>query len=291
MDIFTGKKSAGIGYSLFFCLFVLISFIGQTVLQLVCETESFAYKFIYSFFSCITMLLIIVLFSVKRKEKLVETVNLKKFNPTFLIFSFLIFASMYFGMGLVNDYISTFFKNIGLNIVDTSIKMNNVKEYLGFIFSLAILPAVFEEMFFRGFLLTSLKNVSPIKSIIFVSLCFSLYHGNVSQLIYQFVYGFFLGALAYSSKSIIPSIIAHFLNNFIILTILFFEWDVAYLNYNVALVVIGLVVLALMLTWFIIRTVKKTKNENFENVLGAYTYAVIGFILTILMIVLNLVAL
>ncbi|MBQ0099380.1 MAG: CPBP family intramembrane metalloprotease, partial [Firmicutes bacterium] len=194
-------------------------------------------------------------------------------------------------LGLINEYVSSFFEKIGLNILDTNIEINNTKEYICFVLSLAILPAIFEETFFRGFMLSSLKKVSPFKSIIFVSLCFSLYHGNVSQLIYQFIFGFFLCALTIFSKSIIPSIIAHFLNNFIILSIIYFKWDIAYLNYNITLIVIGLIVLVSLFVLFMIKTKKEIKGKQFEGVLDSYIFALIGFILTILLIVLNLVGL
>ena len=222
MDIFTGKKSAGIGYSLCFCLFVLLSFIGQTILRSIFSENSFAYTFGCSFFSILSFLLVTLFFSLKRKEKYSLTVSFKKFNPVFIVFSLLILFGMYFGLGLINDIVSDFFEKIGLHVLNTNVKIDNQKEYICYVVSLAILPAIFEEFFFRGFMLSSMKSVSPIKGIIFVSLCFALYHGNVSQLIYQFIFGFFLGALAYSSKSVIPSIIAHFLNNFIILSILLY---------------------------------------------------------------------
>ncbi|MBQ0099601.1 MAG: hypothetical protein KBS91_03540, partial [Firmicutes bacterium] len=83
MDIFTGKKSAGIGYSICFCLFVLISFIGQAILRSFCSADSFPYTFGCSFFSVLSFFLVTVFFSVKRKENYFLTVNIKKFNPIY----------------------------------------------------------------------------------------------------------------------------------------------------------------------------------------------------------------
>ena len=48
------------------------------------------------------------------------------------------------------------------------------------------------------------------------ALTFALYHGSFAQLIYQFIYGAMLFALFKAFDNIIPCIIAHFLNNFVI---------------------------------------------------------------------------
>ncbi len=289
MDWIHDQKSAGIGYTIFFIVFVLLSFIGQSILSFFYGADSFAYKFICGFFSCVSLVAVCILFSVKRKQKFIKTVSINKFNPVFIVFSLLLLFGMYFGLGLVNTYVSDFIESIGLNIINTEIEMSNAWQYLGFVLVLALLPAVTEEMFFRGFMLSSLKKCSPIISMVFVALCFSLYHGNVSQLIYQFIFGLFMCGLAYFSGSVFPCIIAHFLNNFIILTILYFGWNIDYLNYNIVLIVSGIVALVALFVLALLKVKKENKDKKYESIKDAYIFALMGIVLNGLMVILNLV--
>ena len=59
------------------------------------------------------------------------------------------------------------------------------------------------------------REVGFRKALIISSVLFGLMHLNVSQFFYATVMGFLIGAVMYSSRSIIPAIIVHFTNNFI----------------------------------------------------------------------------
>ena len=86
--------------------------------------------------------------------------------------------------------------------------------------SLALAPAVIEELCFRGFLFTSLaKLLSPIKLICVTAVLFGLFHvvtGNM-LLIERFVpttlLGILLGWIAYRTGSIWPGVLMHFTHN------------------------------------------------------------------------------
>jgi hypothetical protein len=88
---------------------------------------------------------------------------------------------------------------------------------------MAFLPALFEEVFFRAVVQNLLVNwwQKPILAILVTSIIFSLIHGSVYLFLSRIILGFALGLMYYKSKNIWVNIIAHFLNNGIIVTTMF----------------------------------------------------------------------
>ena len=80
----------------------------------------------------------------------------------------------------------------------------------------AVFPAIFEELAFRSCMLTGLRNrFGAWKSILLSSLAFSLYHINIVQTGYTFVFGIVVGYLTVKLGTVIPAMVVHFVNNFI----------------------------------------------------------------------------
>lgn len=102
--------------------------------------------------------------------------------------------------------------------------LNGWGDYLLSIIIIAFFPAVFEEVFFRGALQNNLTKWwgKPILAITVSALLFSFIHLSIYLFISRFVLGFVLGLLFYHSKNIWVNIIAHFLNNAIVLTQIFY---------------------------------------------------------------------
>jgi len=79
-----------------------------------------------------------------------------------------------------------------------------------------IMAPVLEELIFRGIILEGfLKNYSPVKSILLVSLLFGLAHLNIWQFIGAFVIGAFISWIYWKTRSIALSIAVHMMNNLI----------------------------------------------------------------------------
>jgi sodium transport system permease protein len=79
---------------------------------------------------------------------------------------------------------------------------------------LAVLPAISEELLFRGFLLTGLRRrFQPLMAIFLSSLLFGLYHLNVFQFLPAVLLGLVLGLLTVKSGSILPAMVYHLLHN------------------------------------------------------------------------------
>ena len=81
----------------------------------------------------------------------------------------------------------------------------------------ALIPAICEEFAFRGFILSGLEHQHRVRSAILLSaLMFGFLHVLLSlfqQLFNATLLGIVLGLLAVRSRSILPGIVFHFLNN------------------------------------------------------------------------------
>ncbi|MEO6669202.1 MAG: CPBP family intramembrane glutamic endopeptidase [Ferruginibacter sp.] len=117
-------------------------------------------------------------------------------------------------------------KNLENLYNEQALIMSNLKSWPEFLMALivmAFLPALFEEVFFRG----TMQNLfvkwwkRPIIAIIITSLVFSLIHASIYLFLTRAALGFVLGLMYYKTKNIWTNIIAHFLNNAIVLAQLF----------------------------------------------------------------------
>lgn len=83
-----------------------------------------------------------------------------------------------------------------------------------FVLVLAVIPAVCEELAFRGFILSGLRRGLPARSAVLLSaFLFALYQMNVFQFLPHFVLGTILGALVVRTGSVIPAVVFHLVYN------------------------------------------------------------------------------
>ena len=90
--------------------------------------------------------------------------------------------------------------------------------FVGVLLVIAVFPAVFEEIVFRGLVLKGLKECKELVAVLVCGALFALYHQKPEQTVYQFCCGVAFALVALRSGSILPTVVAHFLNNAWILT-------------------------------------------------------------------------
>lgn len=84
------------------------------------------------------------------------------------------------------------------------------------IITTCMLPAIFEEITDRGLLLTIFRDKSDTFKIVVIGLSFGILHQNVPQLVPAAVAGLIITFVAVKSGSIVPAMIIHFMNNFLV---------------------------------------------------------------------------
>lgn len=83
---------------------------------------------------------------------------------------------------------------------------------------IAILPPVFEELAFRGFLFNQLRKVSSVQvTIIGTSFIFALVHFSLISFVWIFPFGMFLGYLRQRYQTLWLGMVVHFIHNFLVL--------------------------------------------------------------------------
>lgn len=83
----------------------------------------------------------------------------------------------------------------------------------GMVLSLVILPAVCEELFFRGVVLAEYRPLGEVNAVVASALCFALLHVSVANFPIYFFAGLLLGTVTIVSRSVIPSMLLHLLSN------------------------------------------------------------------------------
>lgn len=92
--------------------------------------------------------------------------------------------------------------------------LKNEKSLLFILINVALVPAICEEILFRGFAFKLFSNsAGAVKAILISGFLFGIYHLKLTQLIPLSVIGMLLAWLTWKSGSLIPAIIAHFVNN------------------------------------------------------------------------------
>ena len=94
-------------------------------------------------------------------------------------------------------------------------KADSIAEMLLVIIVIAAVPAVCEEVMFRGYIQKSLGfKVKPFWAALITAIFFGFYHFNPYGLLPLICLGVYFGFAAYISNSLIVPIFLHFLNNF-----------------------------------------------------------------------------
>jgi membrane protease YdiL (CAAX protease family) len=113
-------------------------------------------------------------------------------------------------MGLLSFLASLLFPNSVAEIISQSSELSTVSIM---IISVGVMPAICEELFFRGVVFSGYRFVPTVKACLVTGLLFGIIHMDVQQFLYTFALGSLFCALVYHTNSILASIIAHFTIN------------------------------------------------------------------------------
>jgi uncharacterized protein len=133
---------------------------------------------------------------------------------------------------------------------------------------LALLPAVAEELFFRGILQRIFIQMTrrPWIGIIITSILFSALHGQFLGFLPRMVLGIVLGALYWYSGSLYPGMVAHFLNNAVQIILVYLSPE--FLDKDIrfgAGIIAGSTLVVIALTWWMSRITQTTYAEVYDT--------------------------
>jgi membrane protease YdiL (CAAX protease family) len=97
---------------------------------------------------------------------------------------------------------------------------NAERGWLITIIGLALIPAIGEELMFRGYLMKLFsEKFNTHNGIALSALLFALVHFNITNFFYYFVLGVVLGYMYYWGKNLLFPIIVHFINNALVVVV------------------------------------------------------------------------
>ena len=151
---------------------------------------------------------------------------------------------------IVQIVVGIILEKLGLNydIID-KVDMFKDKSILGkilFFVEIAVLPAIFEELYIRKAVLNFAKKYGTKFAIIASSLLFSVIHFNLSQMLFAFIMGIVLSVIAIKTKSIVASGTVHLLNNGYAALILIFEKNI-YLVGIINLIYLSVIIIGIII--------------------------------------------
>ena len=123
------------------------------------------------------------------------------------------------------NYFDAVIHKIGYNnSSELPFKIDNWFKYIISIFVLGLLPAVCEEVIFRGIIFNGIrKKYNIVVAVIVSAICFAVMHMSLQQLVYPLLLGVVLALIVYYTNSLRASMLTHFTNNFIVITLTFFS--------------------------------------------------------------------
>lgn len=142
---------------------------------------------------------------------------------------FLIAVVLQFGLFSLAELNTWFLELLGkVGYAENEILVPNMDGFgfVGVLFTIAVLPSVFEELLCRELLLKGLKGFGTVFAVLVSGALFALYHQRPEQTVYQFCCGAAFALVAIKANSVFPTVLAHFLNNALVLFSEKFGWEI-----------------------------------------------------------------
>lgn len=267
-------------------------------------TSSLAYIAIFAICNCALYLTIFFVYNKINKISF-KAINLdfKMSWKTYLVLIVVGIVSL-FGINYFIGATDNFLEVIGYPLEKGLglFEPNTVPLYFLALLLMAVIPAVCEELMFRGVILHGLRSrFSEWSSILLSALMFALMHGNLQQLVYPFILGTIMGWVVVRTGSLVSSMLVHFINNFLVVTISFLE---STLGFSIGLpntwwfylVAFGLLFVTMGILWLIEKYYFKRKSAKIverdcaKTSMYVYLSLAVAFLMFLIMTILQFVS-
>ncbi len=179
----------------------------------------------------------------------------RSIDPPDAFFGILSAVGICMTANIVVNVLMLFFESVGVPEPQMPDYLQpNVSSLLLNLFVFAVLPALFEELVFRGYVLSALRVHGDWFAVIVSALLFGLMHGNVAQIPFALIVGIALGWLYIMTDNFWIPVAVHLINNGFSFLLQYYALglgDVAKSKLNAfaifALIVIGALSLAVLI--------------------------------------------
>lgn len=263
----TSAKASGAAFSLATVLPVAFSLIVLVVLAVtgLSEQEGYAqkdwYLYVSYLLSPISFALVACWYLRYTRTPVCAALREQKCKPRYFLVALLLQIGL-LSLSELNSLFLEFLSKFGYTDSGIFLPSMNGFGFVGVLLVVALLPAVFEEIMFRGILLKGLGAFKTTGAVLICGALFSLYHQNPAQTIYQFCCGAAFALVAIRSGSVLPTVLAHFVNNAVILILTKFGVSEFSAPVFITIVVISAVCLVLSLVYLVFLDENKPSEET-----------------------------
>ncbi len=203
------KTAVSLVYTLFY-------YIGLT---------SSVFSYIFNILLDVSFIMTVYVVAKNKKINTIKQLKVKKAPNILTIFVCLgISVVCIFGFsGVTNCFLEVLYR-IGYSPVSEDIVISNVWIYILYTITICVIPAICEEILFRGLMFTGLKKISTAVGVFGSAFIFMIIHGSPDQTVHQFLLGIVLALAFMITNNLWVSIIIHFFNNFIAVTLAFISY-------------------------------------------------------------------
>ena len=219
----TPAKASGLAFSVATLLPTVLSFFFLLILAVLGlgDTEDYqtADWFLYANYLLpqISFALVTLAYLRYRQTSVGVAVKKQACKPVYFFVAIILQIGL-FGLSELNSLFIGWLQGFGYE--DGGILLPSVDGlgFWGVLLVVGVLAATLEEIVFRGVVLDGLKkNFSLPVAVVVCGGMFAIYHQNPAQTLYQFCCGAAFALVALRSGSVLPTAIAHFINNAVIL--------------------------------------------------------------------------
>lgn len=203
---------------LYFLLFQTVISMFYSVLALF-EVELGVVAYLFNFLLDACFVLGVYVGTKNGKKQFLNNLKISRdFNIAQIGLCLLLSLVCIFGFSGVTNVFLELLYSFGYNSVTSDIVIPNFGMYLVYVVFICILPAICEEIMFRGLIFNGLKRISTNFAVFGSAFLFMIMHGSPDQTVHQFILGIVLAiSLLLTNNLVIPMFI-HFFNNFIAVT-------------------------------------------------------------------------
>ena len=229
---------------------------------------SFDYsQLVYSAVSIVLLLgggIILRLFS-EKKTKMIRFFKLRFVKRKDMSIVFWMAATVISGSFLLNILSLDMFEALGFDVEGNMLAAYDMKNMWLSLLILAVIPAVTEELFFRGATMSVLSKEKTAAAIFISAALFALVHGSLYLIFSSFFAGIVFGITVYLTDSIYAPMLTHFINNIMAYTLFTYSNMLSDAGFDDTIMFVTVLVFLISVYGAISVTAKRYKKELNEK--------------------------
>lgn len=213
-------STAGLAYTANVAIYLIVNLLFTAIASAASLTEDTdGYKYL-AYLTAPVALAIGFFAIVSLFKQKISSVAPIKCNYKYYIIALLMVFGLLFSVGKISQPVAELLKIMGYHPKGQNLYMPSLEGgmIVPALMVMAVLPALFEELLFRGLILNNCRpEIGDIRTVFICGFAFALFHASPEQTVYQFICGCAFSFLAVRSGSILPCMLMHFINNALII--------------------------------------------------------------------------